>query len=431
MRYIIDVTQLVHWPGNLTGIPRVMDELSIRFHKYDSNDSIFVSWVKDLGEMCEIDFASTRSHRGNGIDYLRMSAVGGEQDVRTINTKQRLKRNSFRAFRKLSSLSHFDRTNTYDKLIRTGRTIDQANYIPYVPKKDDKIFIPWGEWWDQEWLNKVRSYAEEGAQVYPVCHDILPMVVPHFSGNSSSLADFVTQVFPVSKAVIVQSNSTKNDLTKWMRNERIDTPPVKIFRLGEDFGSQKTTVVSSEMIAKYGIKKDEYLVYVSTIEPRKNHTLLYYTYKLAHSRNIQLPKLLIIGRVGHDSNDIIKFIKEDAVINQSIVICDFVSDNELNWLYQNCKFTVAPSFYEGWGMSVVESIAKGKPAVCSNTSSLNEMPDDCVIRFNPNSTDECLDAIMSMNKPGNYTRYKRNAEQYKLHSWDDSYKQVLKIMENN
>src|SRR3990167_11015255 len=112
MRYIIDVTQLVHWPGNLTGIPRVMDELSIRFHKYDSNDSIFVSWVKDLGEMCEIDFASTRSHRGNGIDYLRMSAVGGEQDVRTINTKQRLKRNSFRAFRKLSSLSHFDRTNT-------------------------------------------------------------------------------------------------------------------------------------------------------------------------------------------------------------------------------------------------------------------------------------------------------------------------------
>jgi glycosyltransferase involved in cell wall biosynthesis len=427
VRYIVDVTQLVHWPGNLTGIPRVMDELAIRFQKFNPDNTVFVSWVKELEEMCEVDFARTRPHRGKGIDYIYkdVSLVApGSHAIKVSGPKSVIKK----IIRKVAVKFRLDNTKVYKKAVGISRSIGLRQLKIYAPKKTDKFFIPWGEWWDQDWLDKIKSYTYEGVEIFPVCHDILPMVVPQFSGNSGSLKDFVSQIFPVSKTVVVQSRSTQEDLTMWMQGQELEVPDIQQFRLGEDFSTTHIKPSDSEMLEKYKVKKDGYLVYVSTIEPRKNHTLLYYTYKLAKSRGVHLPKLLIIGRVGHDTTEIIKFIKEDPQINQQIKICDQVSDDELNWLYENCMFTIVPSFYEGWGMSVLESIFRGKSAVCSNTSSLAEMPDNCVIRFNPASTDECLDAIIVMSKPATLKRYRENASQYRPHSWDASYKQVIDIL---
>ncbi|MNR39486.1 Glycosyl transferases group 1 [compost metagenome] len=122
-------------------------------------------------------------------------------------------------------------------------------------------------------------------------------------------------------------------------------------------------------------------------------------------------------------------IKEDPEINTNISIENNVDDSDLNWLYQNCKFAIMPSFYEGWGMSVIEGIARGKSAVIANTSSLLEMPDDCVIRFNPASTDECLAAIQEMSQPAILEKYRTAAKTYKTHTWDDAYSQVVNILE--
>ena len=423
MRYIIDVTQLVHWPGNLTGIPRVMDELAIRFHTHNVKNVIYVSWVKELGEMCEVDFLKTRPHRGKGIDYIYDNTA-----TRLSHVSPKIGSPLRRIVKKIAAKSRLDRTQAYKKMASKAFNHEMQKYKVYRVEKSDRMFIGWGEWWDQNWLNKIKTFASEGSSIYPVCHDILPMLVPQFSGNSSSLADFITQVFPVAKSVIVPSESTKRDLTEWMKNQALDVPDIKIFSLGEDFTISEAKISDSDMIKKYKIKKNDYLVYVSTIEPRKNHTLIYYTYKLAASRGISLPKLLIIGRVGHDTSQIIKFIKEDPEVNHLIKICDYVVDDELNWLYKNCKFTIFSSFYEGNGITVIESIARGKPAVCSSNSSLNEISDRFVIRFNPASTDECLTAITEMLKPTTLKKYTKNTQEYSPLSWDGSFQQVLNIL---
>ena len=423
MRYIVDVTQLAHWSGNLTGIPRVMDELALRFSKYKQSETTFVCWVKDIDAMCEIDFTLTRSNRGHGIDFIRKnddSLAAGATSKVTITIKRIVKR--------VGRKTRLDKTALFQRIANAGRAAEFQNYKRYEPVRHDKLFIPWGEWWDQRWLDKVVSYAESGVDLYPVCHDIRPMVVPQFSGSSGSLADFVSQVFPVSRKIITESQSTKADLTKWMKSHRLKAPSIELFRIGEDFSTTASRLDGKDMHNKFGVRPDEYLIYVSTIEPRKNHTLLYYTYKLAHSRGVQLPKLLIIGRVGHDTSEIIKFIKLDPEVNNLIRICDFVGDDELGWLYDNCMFSVVPSFYEGWGMSVVESIARGKSVVSSNSSSLAEMPKNCVIYFNPNSTDECLNAIMEMMQPDTLRKYRKNAHNYVTHTWDASFQQILKIL---
>lgn len=433
-RYVIDITQLVHWSGNLTGIPRVMDELAVRFLEDQSREAIFVSWVKEKQAMCIIDFATTREHRGELIDFSRTNNSNGNRVAGTIAAQSSpsllaTKQFTKKVVKKLAAKSRLDRTAFYRRAKNTRRTLELQTYKEYEPQTSDKFFIPWGEWWDQNWLNLVKSFSSQSVEIYPICHDILPMVVPQFSGNSASLEDFVKQVFPISTAVITPSVSTKNDLTNWMKKQSLTVPPIKTFRLGEDFTVKKSRLDDETLSVKYGVKKDDYLIYVSTIEPRKNHTLLYYTYKLAHERGVTLPKLLIVGRVGHDTSEIIKLLQKDPEVNQVVSIENNVNDSDLNWLYQNCKFAIMPSFYEGWGMSVIEGIARGKSAVTANTSSLLEMPDDCVIRFNPASTDECLEAIQKMATPATLKKYRAAVKKYKSHSWDDSYRQILTILE--
>ena len=408
-----------------------MDELAIRFLQDSNKNTIFVSWVRELGQMCEVDFAKTRSHRGDGIDYVlkyKPSPVSNKAQL-AVNQPSTISpaRIAKKVVKKIAVKSRFDRTPIYKKVLSVKRLAELQTYKPYIPEKGDKFFIPWGEWWDQNWLDIVKAYAVKGVDIYPLCHDILPMTVPQFSGNSGSLAEFVAQIFPVAKRVLTISKSTKNDLTTWMKEHDLIVPEIKVFRLGENFTFPKLHN-NNTITEKYGIQKEKYIVYVSTIEPRKNHNLLYYVYKLAKSRNVELPKLLIIGRVGHDVDKLIKKIKTDPEVNQSISICNDVNDAELNWLYQNCLFSVAPSFYEGWGMPVLESIARGKSVVCSNTSSLLEMPKDCVIFFNPASTDECLAAIQEMSKPATLKKYRTAAASYHVHSWDDAYLQVMNIL---
>ena len=316
-RYIIDITQLVHWSGNLTGIPRVMDELAIRFHQDKSADVLFVSWVKELGQMCEVNFEVTRRHRGDGISFIRNNAITPTESTTDAHSQSldAIKRLSKRIVKKIASKSRLDRTTLYRKAKGVHQFIELQSHKVYTPQAGDKFFIPWGEWWDQNWLDLVRDFSSQSVDIYPICHDILPMTVPQFSGNSASLEDFVWQIFPISTAVITPSKSTKEDLSAWMMERGLKIPPIRTFRLGEDFTIKNTQLDDVSLSAKYGIEKDNYIIYVSTIEPRKNHGILYYTYKLARKRNIHLPKLIIVGRVGHDTSEIIKLLKDDPEIN--------------------------------------------------------------------------------------------------------------------
>jgi glycosyltransferase involved in cell wall biosynthesis len=103
------------------------------------------------------------------------------------------------------------------------------------------------------------------------------------------------------------------------------------------------------------------------------------------------------------------------------------SDSELVWLYENAKFSVYPSFYEGWGLPVAESLIRGVPCVASNTSSIPEIAGDLVDYFSPYSPEEIMEKINRLSgSPKLLGQKSRKIKTgYKATSWDDSYKQVL------
>ena len=84
------------------------------------------------------------------------------------------------------------------------------------------------------------------------------------------------------------------------------------------------------------------------------------------------PDLVIAGRRGWRMDDLFAEMDENPAIRGVIHHLESPSDAELEWLYDHCLFTVFPSFSEGFGLPVVESLAHGKCCISSDTSSLPE-----------------------------------------------------------
>ena len=206
-------------------------------------------------------------------------------------------------------------------------------------------------------------------------------------------------------------------------------PRMEVFRLGEDFEFAKAERPTEAAFQNSRLKGNDYIVTVGTIEARKNHALLYNVYKLAKSRGIDLPTLVIVGRRGWKTEQIYDFMTQDPEVKDKFVFLHNASDENLSWLYDNALFSVVPSFCEGWGMPIAESVARGVPCVCSNTTSMIEVAEGYVTHFTPSSTDECLAAITDMLEPKNLERWRKKCKSYKQTTWDQSFEKVRDLME--
>jgi glycosyltransferase involved in cell wall biosynthesis len=117
-----------------------------------------------------------------------------------------------------------------------------------------------------------------------------------------------------------------------------------------------------------------YVLFVSTIEARKNHALMFQVWRrLAESLPPdQLPTLVFAGRIGWLVADLMLQIANTNYCDGKLLVIEDPSDAVLMRLYQGCLFTVLPSLFEGWGLPVTESLAAGKPCVTSDNTALPE-----------------------------------------------------------
>jgi len=415
-----DATQLVHWEGNLTGIPRVMYELAIRFEKFRDVDVVFVSWVKDIQSYVAIDL---KKSLGEGINYIDSSDVSGVSVKKPKLSQNLLNNKILRVGSTQLNKVAPSLNSSLKKTIRRKATNDLKKIIP---KKGDAIFIPWGEWWDDNFLLMLEKAARDGVRVMPLIHDVGPMVQPQLSAHSSeSLSDYCKRIVPISSPTITISELTKKDLTNWLKNNNCKVPQIRVFREGDDFQFAKPIRPHDKAFISSGLKGGDYLLFVSTVELKKNHTLIYYTYKLAKSKGIDLPKILIVGRKGWMTEAFIELITKDPETKDNIILLNNISNEELSWLFDNCLFTVQPSFYEGWGITVAESLSRGAPVIAADSSAMVEIAPKIVRLFSPYSTDQLLSSIIDLLDPKKLETERAKAKQYKPTTWDDSYNQVI------
>lgn len=418
-----DVTQLVHWPGKLTGIPRVMNELAIKFDSDKHVNTVFVSWVKELEAFCEVDFEHSVLNRGKGLVYKKTQ---GEENPNKRPLKQSKSRHLKRVAKASIRVGAKVSPKIADSLENRAKLALAASYKRADFKAGDIIFVPWGEWWDVRFINLLkRLHNEQNVKIVHILHDMTPIVVPQFSGHSTdSFPIYCREILPICDLVLANSQASKQDATAWLEKESLPVPPFGVFRLGDNFEAAKSLMPHEDSFKNSGLKGGDYILCVGTFEARKNHTLLYYVYKLALYRDIKLPKIVIVGRIGWGTEQVYNMMSNDPTIKDDFVFLHDASDQELSWLYDHALFTVFPSFYEGWGIPIAESVSRGIPCLCSNTSSMVEIAEGFVEHASPYSPEEYLASIQKLLDADNLVKARTKASGYRTHTWEESYNQV-------
>jgi len=177
--------------------------------------------------------------------------------------------------------------------------------------------------------------------------------------------------------IITISESTKKDVCQSL-NIPIDRVHVAYPYAQSKF---RPVLKPQEITAKYGLPK-EYVLFVGTLERRKNIVTLLRAFAIAKQDRSLRHCLVLVGQLGWLYEDIFKTI-EDLDLKELVIFLKYVPDEDLPGLYSGADLFVYLSFYEGFGLPVLEAMACGVPVLTSNTSALPEVVGDAGLLVSP------------------------------------------------
>jgi glycosyltransferase involved in cell wall biosynthesis len=268
------------------------------------------------------------------------------------------------------------------------------------------------------------------AKAVSFIHDLTTLLFPeyHLFKNKILYHHRFKGIKKYADAVMTNSEHTKNDIIEHLGIEadRIFVTP---FGVHERFRKIDDENKIHEVLRKYKIEYP-YICYLGTIEPRKNlENLLHAFHKLKQQEKIP-HKLLLIGKEGWFYEDIFKKINE-LHLEKDVIKTGFVNDDDIPYLLNGADVFVYPSFYEGFGLPVLEAMACGTPVVTSRTSSLPEVGGDAVKYINPNRSDDIADKIFKFIKSEEERNEfaRRGMDRAKKFTWEKCAKETLKVYE--
>jgi len=170
-------------------------------------------------------------------------------------------------------------------------------------------------------------------------------------------------------------------------------PPEKITVVHEA-AAPRFHLQSPEAIAavrgRYSLP-DRYLLFVGTIEPRKNLTRLLAAFETIHAERLS-DGLVIVGKRGWLYDDFFARL-EQSPLKDAVLFPGYLMDEDLPAVYAGAQALVFPSLCEGFGLPVLEAMACGTPVVSSNASSIPEVGGEAALYFDPTDTAEITTTI--------------------------------------
>ena len=222
-------------------------------------------------------------------------------------------------------------------------------------------------------------------------HDFATLDYPEWTSKSfSTLYQFLLpRLAKRADAIIAISEYTKSRI---LYHTGIDEKKISVIKNGVDdrFFIKTGRDFKSQIMPKYNIPSERYILSVSSIEPRKNiSSLLRAWEKIQHQVDDDI-WLVLVGRQNPK-------IFSNAGLNnipERVCFTGFVDDEDLTTLYQNALLFSYVSLYEGFGLPPLEAMAAGIPVLTSNTTSIPEVVGDKAIIVNPLSVSEIAENLL-------------------------------------
>jgi glycosyltransferase involved in cell wall biosynthesis len=231
----------------------------------------------------------------------------------------------------------------------------------------------------------VPMFAKVGRYVATI-HDMIPLLWPQWVTRKHRLV--VTAAYRrlgrQADLVITPSEATKADIVRHLgiNPDRISVIPWGCEERFQPTGDRERFATVQR---RYRLPP-RYLLFVGTLEPRKNLTALLHAYAMLraawHDEDL---KLVVAGRTGWLYDDIFTTVKSLA-LEEEVIFTGFVDDEDLPHLYRGAQLFVFPSLYEGFGLPVLEAMASGVPVVTSNAASMPEVAGEAAILVDPHDS---------------------------------------------
>lgn len=338
-------------------------------------------------------------------------------------------------FNVLSEIEKIDQTNQY---IFYG---DQNTQFPNWPKAQNVIISGAEIWWHLKVARKIKKdkidlYFAPTSPIVPAITkiktvmtvmDLTTFLYPEMHTLKSKLIDkiFLKRAINKTDKILCISKTTASDLIKYMPKAKGKTA---ITYLGYDRLFKKyDNIIINHTLNKYRLKPG-YILFVGTIEPRKNITTLIKSYAKLDNKLRDIHPLVIVGKKGWLYDQIFQTV-ETKGIERNVKFLEYVPFSDLPHLYNGAGLFVYPSLYEGFGLPPLEAMASGLPVIVSDISSLPEVVGDAGILINPtdvNKLTKAMTEILNNDKLKTSLQHKSLA-QAKNFSWAKTARETFEV----
>lgn len=226
--------------------------------------------------------------------------------------------------------------------------------------------------------------------------------------------------------IITISESSKQDIIDYLK---VPSEKVIVTPLASRYNANFLSTLNLEKEVKninYDLSKP-YLLFVSTIEPRKNINAIISAFNFLKKRHKIEHQLVLIGRKGWNYEPIFTAIENSPYKNE-IHHLDYLSNELVALFYSKADVFLYPSHYEGFGLPVLEAMTLGTPVIASNTSSIPEVTGNAAILIDPNDYMQLAEAILQVISDSQLRQNLINKGKIRadLFSWERTAKETLK-----
>lgn len=226
-------------------------------------------------------------------------------------------------------------------------------------------------------------------------------------------------------ALLAISESTKRDAEQFL-GPLASKPKVVYGAVSKEWGPVDNA--EAYLKEKYALNTP-YILYLGTIEPRKNLITLLKAYRRALQEGYKLPLLVLAGKKGWKSHEIYR-LAQDPLLVSSVRFLGYVEKEAKIHLYNGASFFVFPSLYEGFGLPVLEAMKCGIPVIATKGSSLEEVVGEAGLLFDPQDEVKLKEHMVSLSENEELraqlkTRGLLQAERF---SWKESAQQIKDLL---
>jgi mannosyltransferase B len=263
-------------------------------------------------------------------------------------------------------------------------------------------------------------------KVIVTIYDTVFFSAPETMGDMKAISEY-KYAAERSDLILTISESAKSDIIKHFN---VDEKKIEIVTPGIDLEKylHNYTDMELENVRKKYKLPENYILYLGTIEPRKNieRTIkAFIKYKKEVKDDL---KFVIVGGKGWKYDNIMKLIES---MGTDIILTGYIDEEDKIPIYKLAQIFAFPSLYEGFGMPVLEAMAAGVPVITSNVSSLPEVAGDAAILVDPLNEDEIFEAYKKIlsDKKLQLEMIEKGLEQAKKFEWKESAKVLEQIYE--